>query len=208
MRRVGSHITAAERCRIRELNAAGHHDHEIAADLMCSLGAVFRARHRMGLSANRAQDRADTKARRTAAILAALKAQGLRPGEATRVAYAIRSLRLGLAGHPLGDARVLRALESLEGGPATAEEIIDAASRDTTRRAMTWRIVQHAAVRLRRLGLLSSRRTKAPGTGRGGTPAEYWLTPAAVLEARRRDARSLRARPICTVGTGNMSPLW
>lgn len=195
MRRVGSWLTESERDRIRDLVARGLHDTEIAVELVCARTTVFYARHRMGLKANRAQDRADTKARRGAAIVGALRAQDLDPGEATRIAYEIRSLHLGWAGHEYGHARVLHALEALEGGPATVVEIIDSASRDGTGKPMSYGMVQRAAVRLRRLGLLTSRRTKAPGSGRGATPAEYWLTTKAKSKATARDLRTLRSKP-------------
>lgn len=194
MRCPGKWITPAERDQIRHLVLAGWHDTEIADEMICSRMTVYRFRHIMGLPANRACDRTDTNARRAAAIKAAYEADGLKPGDPTRIAYAIRSLRIGWPGLRWGHARVLAALESLEGGPASWEEIADAASRDGTGRPMTKHLIVNAASTLRRVGLMVTRRTKNPGGGGGGTPVEYRLSPTAVANAEERDAARRREK--------------
>ena len=159
----------------------------------------------MGLRAIGTHSIPDTLARRGRAIRAALRAQGFGPGESTRIAFGIRTLSLGWAGHRLEEARLLRALEALAGGPATYPRIIEAAAEDGIGRPMTAKMIQRGAARLRRVDLLRSRRTKNPGGGRGGTLSEYWLTPRAVLAIRQRNARRLRANETYIAGAGYLS---
>ena len=189
--RVGWFRRCGDDHQLRALHARGLHDAEIGELLGFSRVTILVHRRRLGLESNGSHDER-TNRKRAASIGKALRAQGLEFGEATRVAYAIRALRLGWAGRPLREALILHVLEDADERASTSlilELAGDLRQRLRLRRALGLSGLLTGLVGLRAAGLVESTRPTR------GKPATHWLsTRARRLVASRKRAHH-RGRP-------------
>lgn len=167
-------FTPAEFARLRELNAQGYSDPDIAKEMGRALYTVHGHRQALGLPSNRFNERHRAKARE--AYHRACRNSGVgRLGHVAGQARAVAAARLGWPG--ARSPEQARTLSSLEAGPLTMWDL-------AARRGVSVRAVGHVLAGLRLLGLVV-RAGKVPGPH--GLRGLYALAPGVARHAPTRE---------------------